>query len=367
MTTKSSKDLDPRTLDIMANAIVGSGSEFVTESQMEVQGGGLAKLRAMGDAPVSSGVEVLPLDNLDKMIQNDGTFKPRYVKQTRNEDGSWDTSKTDAKQAMGYVFLEEADIKTNGKLIVQRGNERLVAMVCRFSDYEARQKERFEQTDNLLNQNNQDAVSGGLFTINRQSVSPFAVHFLSPKFTARIIMANIDASFGLRPKSLNGVKRIGRYYVPSSDSTRLFINSPVKLAGSADSNGIPTVISATASGAILGSVVGVEWETNQSTTYREASTARYVYVADHPEQDFEIQADGVIAVTDIANTADLIFTNAGGTTFGFAGAELDTADIGTGDQLRILQLSALPNNAIGANAILDVRINKHQLTQTAAI
>lgn len=180
-------------------------------------------------------------------------------------------------------------------------------------------------------------------------------------------MPNSDASFGLRPYSLNGIKRISRYYVPSSDSTALYINDPVKLAGSADSNGVATVTRAGTTGALLGSIVAVEWENESSTTYRAASTARYVYVSDHPEQDYEIQADGAIAATDISNTADLIFTNAGETVFGSAGAELDTSDIGTGDQLRILGLKPVANNALGANAVVIARINKHQLTQTAAI
>lgn len=162
MTTKQSKDLQPQTKGILLDAIVGSGSEFVSASELETPTGGLAKLRAMGNAPVQSGVEILPIDNLDRMINNDGTYKTRYVKQTRNEDGSWDTSRTDAKMAQGYVFLEESDLVNNGKLINQRGNERLVAMACRFEDYAYRQEQRFKETDNLLNRNNQDAVSDGL-------------------------------------------------------------------------------------------------------------------------------------------------------------------------------------------------------------
>jgi len=184
-------------------------------------------------------------------------------------------------------------------------------------------------------------------------------------------MANSDTVKGLKPiRHRNGAPYNGaanRYYIPASDGTAVYVGDAVKSAGSADADGVPTVAQAAAGDAIRGVVVAVEPETNDSTIYRVASTARYVYVADDPDLVFEIQEDsvgGALAATDVGNNADLIVAS-GSTDTGFSGMELDSSTKATTTaQLRILRLVPRPDNSIGANAKWEVMINEHELSST---
>lgn len=191
-------------------------------------------------------------------------------------------------------------------------------------------------------------------------------------------MANTNAPSGLRPvRHRNGAPYNGaatRYYVPSSDGTALYLGDPVVLAGSADANGVATVTKATAgSGAyMLGPVVSVEPETRDSLTYRAASTARYVWVADNPDLVFEVQEDGVggaLAATNVAQNADWV-DGTGSTTTGLSGVQLDSSTAATTNtlQLRILGFVQREGNEVGsANAKMLVAINLHSLRNLTGI
>lgn len=190
-------------------------------------------------------------------------------------------------------------------------------------------------------------------------------------------MANADTPFGLRPvRHRNGAPYNGavtRYYVPASDSTALFIGDPVIVAGGGDAAGVPTVTRATAAGGayITGVVVAVEPETADSLTYRAASTARYVLVADDPDLMFEIQEDavgGALAAADLGLNADIIIA-AGNTLTGRSGVELDTSTKATTNtlQLRIHSFVQRADNEIGANAKVLVTINLHSVRNLTGI
>jgi len=196
-------------------------------------------------------------------------------------------------------------------------------------------------------------------------------------------MPNANTPFGLRPvRHRNGVPYNGaatRYFVPASDSTALFLGDPVIIAGSADANGVPTVTRATAAGGafILGSVVGVDPVEGagaggrDSTTYRAASTARYVYVADDPDLVFEIQEDavgGAMAAADVGLNVDLV-AGTGSTITGLSAFQADTSTKATTNtlQLRILGFKQAVDNEIGANAKILVAINLHALRNTTGI
>lgn len=182
-------------------------------------------------------------------------------------------------------------------------------------------------------------------------------------------MANTDAPFGLRPvKHLDGSPYNGmanRYYVPSSDSTAIFLGDAVKSAGSADADGVPSVAQAAAGDTLLGVVVGIEPQTDESLNYRVASTERYVYVADSPDLVFEIQEDGAVAVTAVGNNADIVVaagSTAGG---GRSNMELDSSTAGTATaQLRILGHVQRADNEVGTNSNLLVMINEHERKST---
>lgn len=191
-------------------------------------------------------------------------------------------------------------------------------------------------------------------------------------------MANANTPAGLRPvRHRNGAHYNGaatRYYVPSSDSTALYLGDPVIIAGSADADGVATVTRATAAGGnyLLGPVVAVEPVTRDSTTYRAASEARYVWVADDPDLVFEIQEDGVggaLAATNVGQNVDLIAA-AGSTTTGLSGFMADSSTAATTNtlQLRILGFSQKIGNEPGnANAKIEVAINLHSLRNLTGI
>jgi len=191
-------------------------------------------------------------------------------------------------------------------------------------------------------------------------------------------MANSNTPFGLRPiRHINGEPYNGsatRYYVPASDSTALYIGDPVIIAGSADADGVATVTKATAAGGayMLGPVVSVEPITRDSTTYREASTARYVWVADNPDLVFLVQEDGVggaLAVTDVGLNADWI-AGSGSTVTGLSGMMLDTSTKATTAtlQLRIQGFNQSVDNEVGsANAKVLVTINLHSRRNATGI
>lgn len=185
-------------------------------------------------------------------------------------------------------------------------------------------------------------------------------------------MANADAPRGLRPvRYLSGAPYNGasnKYYVPSSDSTAIYIGGLVKLAGSADSDGIASVTGNVATGnSVVGVVVGVVPVTADSTIYRAASVERYVLVADDPNLLFEVQDDSVggdLAATNVGNTADLTGFTSGSTSTGLSSIEIDSSTAtasgdGTEDVL-IVGLSPRPDNTIATNADWLVRLNNHQ-------
>lgn len=181
-------------------------------------------------------------------------------------------------------------------------------------------------------------------------------------------MANADVATGLAPKMhMNGSPYNGqpeRFYVPSSDATAIYVGDMVKLAGSADADGVPSVTKASSTNVVVGVVVGVEAETRDSTVYRPASEERYVMVCTDPSVLFEIQEDsdgGALAATSVGLNAN--FVDGGGSTVtGKSGIELDSSTAATTATLdfQIVRLSRRPDNEIGTNAKWLVRLNNHQ-------
>lgn len=192
-------------------------------------------------------------------------------------------------------------------------------------------------------------------------------------------MANADAPMGLKPtRFISGAPYNGatnKYYVPSSDSTAIYIGGLVKPAGSADADGVMSVTGNVATGdAVIGVVVGFVPVTRDSPTYREASTERYVLVADNPGLVFEVQEDsvgGALAATAVGNTADLTGFTAGSTATGLSAIEIDSSTAtasgdGTQDVLILGLSQSLADNEIGTNARYMVRLNNHFLVDGVA-
>jgi hypothetical protein len=83
-------------------------------------------------------------------------------------------------------------------------------------------------------------------------------------------------------------------------------------------------------------------------------------VLDDPNQLFIIQNDGTSAATNYGKNADVVM-GTGSTTTGVSGMELSTSTIANTAALnvKIVGLWDVPNNAVGANAVVVVKINEH--------
>ena len=187
-------------------------------------------------------------------------------------------------------------------------------------------------------------------------------------------MANANNPNGLSPvNSILGAAfsgRIGRYYVPSTDTTAIYIGGVVVPAGSADANGIMSVTGNCTTGAIvIGVVTGVELVTRESTIYRAASTERYLYVADDPNTIFEVQDDNSAtpAATDVGNVFDLTAQATGSTVTGRSSIQISwTSKTATGDgteDVMVIGMVQRPNLTLGANSRWLVKLTNHYFNQ----
>ena len=121
-------------------------------------------------------------------------------------------------------------------------------------------------------------------------------------------MANVSRINGFRPiKHVTGAPYNGQanlYAVLASDGTALFAGDPVVLDGNAHVNGIASITKASATGQVLGVVIGfvpakmdpvsgsmsagsIALDTPQ---YRAASTFAYALVVDAPDMLYEVEA-----------------------------------------------------------------------------
>jgi hypothetical protein len=188
-------------------------------------------------------------------------------------------------------------------------------------------------------------------------------------------MPNVDSATGVTPvRYLSGAPYAGavnRYCVPASDTDPIYIGSLVKLAGSADADGVPTVAIIAATGSLtIGPVVSVEAATPDSLVYRAASTLRYVYVADDPNLVHSVQCNGTLTATMIGNVCDLSPATTGSTTTGRSLTEALLSSVsasgdGTEDFL-IVRADPRVGNELGADARIWVRLNNHSFVDAAA-
>lgn len=136
---------------------------------------------------------------------------------------------------------------------------------------------------------------------------------------------------------------VSRYYVSASDSTAIFIGDPVVMDNTnAETPGkYPTVKRATlaANNQTIGPMIAVQPVTDETKntaptflTYRPASVAAYVLVADDPDQEFIVAEDAdttPIAATALGNLGILI-TGTGSTIYGTSGLTLDSSGFAAG-------------------------------------
>ena len=177
---------------------------------------------------------------------------------------------------------------------------------------------------------------------------------------------------------------VNRYFVSASDSTALYIGDPVAVLGTNTETAgkYPTVTKATltADAAWVGAVVGFEPVSPElstqdpvEVTYRAASVAAYVLVADDPDQLYVIGEDetGAAIVTGDLGNLGLVVAGAGGSTiYGQSSAVLDSSSFDSGTANGQVQLIGLVDRADfglgGDGQLFKVRINpaQHQLATT---
>lgn len=190
-------------------------------------------------------------------------------------------------------------------------------------------------------------------------------------------MANVDSPFGLRPvRHANGHPYNGSfnlYSTATGDGVAIFVGDPVILSGTSQTiNGaIYSDVDQAATGDVIrGVVIGVLPVTDESLTYRAASTQRLLMVADAPDLLFEIQeVSGGTALTanDIGLNANFV-VGSGSTSTGLSGVELNNSGEATTNtlDLKIWGFANRPDNEVGEHAKWLVQINRHQAANQVA-
>jgi hypothetical protein len=192
-------------------------------------------------------------------------------------------------------------------------------------------------------------------------------------------MANVNRPFGLAPvASLSGGGSVGQarlYSIDANYGTALYIGDPVISGGGADTNGVPNIALAAATGAIRGVIVGLgKYEgvqanpQNLDITYRPASDPAvwYAMVCDDPNAIFEVSehANGTALTAAEVGLNQVLFLAAGnGFISGWQLASTTDATAATTAtlQVRLLGLARRANNTFGAGAVWLVQINVHEL------
>jgi hypothetical protein len=200
-------------------------------------------------------------------------------------------------------------------------------------------------------------------------------------------MANTSRINGFKPvKHLNGCSYNGQanlYEVPAGEAVPVFVGDLVKLSDSAATSNYPAVEAVVgasaqiAAGPILGAVVGIVnakfdpvggvLSTGSialdTPVYRPASTKQFVLVADSDDLIYEAEADATVALTSIglnvgvgsgAHTNSLL--NGASPMYVYSTTAPDTTAT---RPLQIVGLVNRPDNEVGANSKVLVRINVH--------
>ena len=180
-------------------------------------------------------------------------------------------------------------------------------------------------------------------------------------------MANNDKAFGLRPLGNlagTGAQKLYGYEIADNQSGAIFQGDLVTLK-----DGYILQFDPSSHTAAVGVFNGCFY--NDPTTQKPTFSNYYpgsinitqgkivADVLDDPSQMFIIQNDGTSAVANYGKNGDIV-VGTGNTVTGLSANELDTSTIATTAALtlKIIGLWDVPNNAVGANAVVVVSINE---------
>lgn len=158
-------------------------------------------------------------------------------------------------------------------------------------------------------------------------------------------MANVDRPNGFIP--YGPILRVRPYYAAVACLRGDAVN---RKAGSAQVSGRMEVEPGDASEALIGVALNA------------AAIGEVVFVADHPDQEFAVQADGADVATGVDFGLNFNLT----ATDGSAGQSAHELDANTGADtatlpLKLLRMVPSPDNALGEFVKCVVKINNHQL------
>jgi|SRR6056300_1939473 len=181
-------------------------------------------------------------------------------------------------------------------------------------------------------------------------------------------MANVDKAFGLRPLgnlSASGSQKQYGYEIADNQAGAIFQGDLVTLK-----DGYILQFDPASHTAAVGVFNGCNYidPTTGKPTWKNyypggvnITQGKIIAdVIDDPNQLFIIQNDGMSAATDYGKNADIV-VGTGSTTTGVSANELDTSSIATTAalNLKIVGLWDTPNNSVGGNAVVVVKINEH--------
>lgn len=179
-------------------------------------------------------------------------------------------------------------------------------------------------------------------------------------------MANANAPSGFHPvrHKTGGEIRISPYTIASQYGTAIGKGDPVAMTGTGKNIEVSAAEDVNPIGVFAGCEYVDSTGTKKFSDYWPASTTAtkiVAYVWDDPMLVFEVQADSA-AAGDMGALADWVVGTPSATT-GLSGATVAVSGAtGTsGKGIRLMGLSARPNNAYGAYAKLDVMFAEHML------
>lgn len=201
-------------------------------------------------------------------------------------------------------------------------------------------------------------------------------------------MANVNTPFGLKPQRGGGAYSFNEqgslYSIPSTDNNAYYLYDVVKGAASSDANGVSNVVKITnGTDAIRGSIIGIlpvypgvsiaATALALETSNIPATKAKiyYVLVDDDPTTVYTVQDNGITTGNLVAASANLnssLSIAAGATTNSLSGTTLLSSSFATTNTfvMKLFGLAQIPNNAYGAYAKWNARINVSELTGSFA-
>ena len=185
-------------------------------------------------------------------------------------------------------------------------------------------------------------------------------------------MANVNAAFGFVPvrHMSSSPIRTNKYTITSGLAENIFSGDLVILTA----DGVITPSNGAGEAAnTLGVFGGCSYTASDgSYVYSEywptgtTATDIVAYIYDDYNIIYKVMSDGSPAQTNIGNCAEVVAT-AGSTVTGRSKFQLNSTMAAGEATCKLIALYDAPENAFGANAVMEVLINEHLLKRTAGI